>query len=112
MHASHLISLLVMFVVMPEKQLLNLYLWSLGGSEIECCSNSQLTWYGLEKWLLNFFIETLPVILQAALLLHSLLPIERVRLGTDSTTVGYMYLVIYVRLPTTSLDLGGVPFPE
>ena len=73
---------------------------------------SSHAWYGLEKLLLNFFIETLPVILQAALLLHSLLPIERVRFGTDSATVGYMYLVIYVQLPATSIDLGGVPFPE
>ena len=40
-----------------------------GGSMIELCGDRQRKCDGLEKWSLHFFIESLPVMLQASLLL-------------------------------------------
>ena len=69
MYASLLISLLAAFVAMLGKQWLNRYLRNFGGSVIERCGDRQRKCDGLEKWPLHFFIESLPVILQVALLL-------------------------------------------
>ena len=69
MYASLLISLLAAFIAMLGKQWLNRYLKNSGGSMIERCGDRQRKCEGLEKWPLHFFIESLPVMLQAALLL-------------------------------------------
>ena len=54
---------------MLGKQWLNRYLRNSGGSMIERCGDRQRKCNGLEKWPLHFFIESLPVMLQVALLL-------------------------------------------
>ena len=63
-----MISLLAAFVAMLGKQWLNRYLRNSGGSMIERCGDRQHKCDGLEKWPLHFFVESLPVMLQAALL--------------------------------------------
>jgi len=62
-------SLLAAFVAMLGKQWLNRYLRNSGGSMIERCGDRQRKCDGLEKWPLHFFVESLPVMLQVALLL-------------------------------------------
>ena len=69
MYASLLISLLAAFVAMLGKQWLNRYLRNSGRSTIERCGDRQRKCDGLEKWPLHLFVESLPVMLQAALLL-------------------------------------------
>jgi hypothetical protein len=69
MYASLLISLLAAFVAMLGKQWLNRYLRNSGGSMIERCGDRQRKLDGLEKWPLHSFVESLPMMLQAALLL-------------------------------------------
>ena len=69
MYASLLISLLAAFIAMLGKQWLNRYLRNSGGSMIERCGDRQRKCDGLKRWPLHFFIESLPVMLQAALLL-------------------------------------------
>jgi len=69
MYASLMISLLAAFVAMLGKQWLNRYLRNSGGSTIERCGDRQHKYDGLEKWPLHFFVEGLPIMLQAALLL-------------------------------------------
>ena len=69
MYASLLISLLAAFVAMLGKQWLNRYLRNSGGSMIERCGDRQRKCDGLKKWPLHFFVESLPLMLQAALLL-------------------------------------------
>ena len=69
MYASLLVSLLAAFVAMLGKQWLNRYLRNSGGSMIERCGDRQRKCDGLEKWPLHFFVESLPVMLQASLLL-------------------------------------------
>ena len=69
MYASLLISLLAAFIAMLGKQWLNRYLRNSGGSMIERCGDRQHKCNGLEKWPLHSFIESLPMMLQTALLL-------------------------------------------
>ena len=69
MYASLLISLLASFIAMLGKQWLNRYLRNYGGSMIERCGDRQRKCDGLEKWPLHLFVESLPVMLQIALLL-------------------------------------------
>ena len=69
MYASLLISLLAAFIAMLGKQFVERYLRHSGGSTIERCGDRQRKCDGLGKWPLHFFIESLPVMLQAALLL-------------------------------------------
>ena len=69
MYASLLISLLAAFIAMLGKQWLNRYMRNAGGSMIERCGDRQRKFDGLQKWPLGIFIESLPVMLQAALLL-------------------------------------------
>jgi len=69
MYASLMISLLAALVAMLGKQWLNRYLRNSGGSMIERCGDRQRKCNGLEKWPLHFFVESLPMMLQAALLL-------------------------------------------
>ena len=69
MYASLLISLLAAFIAMLGKQWLNRYLRNTGGSTIERCGDRQRKLEGLEKWPFHTFVESLPVMLQIALLL-------------------------------------------
>jgi hypothetical protein len=69
MYASLMISLLAAFVAMLGKQWLNRYLRNSGGSMIERCGDRQRKCDGLEKWPLHSFVKSLPMMLQAALLL-------------------------------------------
>ena len=69
MYASLMISLFAAFVAMPDKQCLNRYLRNSGVSMIERRGDRQRKCDGLEKWPLHFFVEGLPMMIQAALLL-------------------------------------------
>jgi hypothetical protein len=69
LYASLLMSLLAAFVAMLGKQWLNRYLRHTGGSAIERCGDRQRKFDGLEKWPFRWFIESLPIMLQIALLL-------------------------------------------
>jgi hypothetical protein len=64
-------SLLAAFVAMLGKQWLNRYLRHAGGSMVERCGDRQRKIDGLEKWPFRLFIESLPIMLQVALLLLS-----------------------------------------
>jgi hypothetical protein len=64
-------SLLAAFVAMLGKQWLNRYLRHAGGSMVDRCGDRQRKIDGLEKWPFRLFIESLPVMLQIALLLLS-----------------------------------------
>jgi hypothetical protein len=64
-------SLLAAFVAMLGKQWLNRYLRHTGGSMVERCADRQRKIDGLERWPFRLFIESLPVMLQIALLLLS-----------------------------------------
>ena len=69
MYASLLISLLAAFIAILGKQWLNRYLRHSGGSMIERCGDRQRKCDGLKQWPLHPLIESLPLMLQAALLL-------------------------------------------
>jgi hypothetical protein len=69
LYASLLISLLAAFVAMLGKQWLNRYLRHTGRSMIERCGDRQRKFDGLEKWPFRFCMESLPIMLQIALLL-------------------------------------------
>ena len=62
-------SLLAAFVAMLGKQWLNRYLRHAGGSMIERCGDRQRKFDGLNKWPFRLFIESLPIMLQIALVL-------------------------------------------
>jgi hypothetical protein len=64
-------SLLAAFVAMLGKQWLNRYLRHAGGSMVERCGDRQRKIDGMEKWPFRLFIESLPIMLQIALLLLS-----------------------------------------
>ena len=69
MYASLFISLLAAFIAMLGKQWLNRYMRNAGGSVIERCGDRQRKRDGLERWPFHLFVESLPVMLQIALLL-------------------------------------------
>ena len=69
LYASLLMSLLAAFVAMLGKQWLNRYLRHTGGSMIERCGDRQRKFDGLEKWPFGMCMESLPIMLQIALLL-------------------------------------------
>jgi len=69
LYASLLMSLLAAFVAMLGKQWLNRYLRHAGGSVVERCGDRQRKFEGLKKWPFRLFIESLPIMLQIALLL-------------------------------------------
>jgi hypothetical protein len=64
-------SLLATFVAMLGKQWLNRYLRHAGGSMVDRCADRQRKIDDLERWPFRLFIESLPVMLQIALLLLS-----------------------------------------
>ena len=69
LYASLLMSLLAAFVAMLGKQWLNRFLRHEGGSMVERCGDRQRKFDGLEKWPFRLFVESLPMMLQVALLL-------------------------------------------
>ena len=69
LYASLLMSLLAAFVAMLGKQWLNRYLRDTGGSIAERCGDRQRKRNGIEKWPFEMFVESLPIMLQIALLL-------------------------------------------
>lgn len=69
MYSSLLISLLAAFIAMLGKQWLNRYMRHTGGSMIDRCGDRQRKCDGLKKWPFHLFIESLPMMLQIALLL-------------------------------------------
>ena len=69
LYASLIISLLAAFVAMLGKQWLNRYLRDTGGSIAERCGDRQRKRDGIEKWPFEMIVESLPVMLQIALLL-------------------------------------------
>jgi hypothetical protein len=69
MYASLLMSLLAAFVAMLGKQWLNRYLRHTGRSMIERCGDRQRKFDGLERWPFHLCMESLPIMLQIALLL-------------------------------------------
>ena len=69
MYVSLFISLLAAFIAMLGKQWLNRYMRNRGGSAIERCGDRQRKLEGLERWPFHTFVESLPVMLQIALLL-------------------------------------------
>jgi len=62
-------SLMSAFVAMLGKQWLSRYLRHTGGSTVERCGDRQRKFDGLKKWPFHLFIESLPIMLQIALLL-------------------------------------------
>ena len=62
-------SLLAAFAAMLGKQWLNRYSRHAGGSMIDRCGDRQRKFDGLQRWPFHFIIESLPVMLQIALLL-------------------------------------------
>ena len=68
LYVSLLVSLLAAFVAMLGKQWLSRYLRHRGGSMIRRCGDRQRKFDGLERWGFRFFIESLPIMLQIALL--------------------------------------------
>jgi len=69
LYTSLLLSLFAAFVAMLGKQWLNRYRRHTGGSTIERCGDRQRKFDGLERWSFRFFIESLPFMLQIALVL-------------------------------------------
>ena len=69
LYASLLMSLLAAFIAMLGKQWLNRYLRHTGGSMAERCGDRQRKFDGLEKWPFRLFVDSLPLMLQIALLL-------------------------------------------
>ena len=104
MYASLLLSLLAAFVAMLGKQWLNRYLRDTGGSIAERCGDRQRKRNGIEKWPFEVFIESLPVMLQIALLLLAVglsrylwtinVSVARTILGLTAFGVGFFILIV------------------
>ena len=116
MRAIFLISQPVAFVVMLGKQWLNRYLQDLDESMIERCGDSQRKCGGLEKWPLNLFVESLPVMLQVSLLacrpcrrmcsvnrIHPHQP-HRLRVWILHCSYYCCHVIVCVSVPNTGID--------
>lgn len=68
LYASLLMSLLAAFIAMLGKQWLNVYRRHSGGSMVERCGDRQRKFDSLKKWPFHLFVESLPLMLQVALL--------------------------------------------
>ena len=105
-------SLLAAFVAMLGKQWLNRYLRHTGGSTIERCGDRQRKFDGLERWPFRLFIESLPIMLQIALLLLTCglsrymwsvnTPVARVVIS--STVLGFLFYLVIVVAGTSSYE--------
>ena len=104
LYASLLISLLAAFVAMLGKQWLNRYLRDIGGSIAERCGDRQRKRNGIEKWPFEMFVESLPIMLQVALLLLAVglsrymwtinISVARTLLALTAFGVGFFALIV------------------
>lgn len=104
LYASLVITLLAAFVAMLGKQWLNRYLRDTGGSISERCGDRQRKRNGVKKWPFEIFIESLPVMLQVALLLLAVgltrymwainLSVARTLLGLTAFGVAFFVLIV------------------
>jgi hypothetical protein len=104
LYASLLITLLAAFVAMLGKQWLNRYLRDDGGSISERCGDRQRKRNGVNKWPFEIFIESLPVMLQVALLLLAVgltrymwainVSVACTLLGLTAFGVGFFVLIV------------------
>ena len=86
---------------MLGKQWLNRYRRHTGGSTIERCGDRQRKFDGLEKWSFRLVIESLPVLLQVALVLLACglsrymwsVNTSVARLVTSSTILGFLFYI-------------------
>ena len=112
LYASLLLSLLAAFVAMLGKQWLNRYLGHKGGSTIERCGDRQRKFDGLQQWPFHLIIESLPVMLQIALLfLASGLCRYMITINTPVactlitlTGLGVLFYVVVVIVGVSSYD--------
>jgi len=112
MYASLLISLLAAFIAMLGKQWLNRYLRNVGGSMIERSGDRQRKCDGLNKWPFHLFVESLPVMLQIALLLLACGLCKHMASVNTSvagvlitlTALGVLFYIGIVIVGTTSYD--------
>ena len=104
LYASLLITLLAAFVAMLGKQWLNRYLRDIGGSISERCGDRQRKRNGIKKWPFEMFIESLPMMLQVALLLLAVgltrymwainASVARTLLGLTAFGVAFFILIV------------------
>lgn len=104
LYASLLLSLLAAFVAMPGKQWLNRYLRDTGGSIAERCGDRQRKRNGVERWPFELFVESLPIMLQIALLLLAVglsrytwtinASVARTLLGLTAFGVAFFILIV------------------
>lgn len=104
LYASLLMTLLAAFVAMLGKQWLNRYLRDAGGSISERCGDRQRKRNGIKKWPFEMFIESLPMMLQIALLLLAVglsrymwtinVSVACTLLGLTAFGVGFFILIV------------------
>lgn len=104
LYASLVITLLAAFIAMLGKQWLNRYLRDVGGSISERCGDRQRKRNGIKKWPFEMFIESLPVMLQVALLLLAVgltrymwainVSVACTLLGLTAFGVGFFILIV------------------
>jgi len=105
-------SLLAAFVAMLGKQWLNRYLRHTGGSTIERCGDRQRKFDGLERWPFRLFIESLPIMLQIALLLLTCglsrymwsVNTSVARVIISSTVLGFLFYLVIMVAGTSSYE--------
>jgi hypothetical protein len=105
-------SLLAAFVAMLGKQWLNRYLRHTGGSMIERCGDRQRKFDGLEKWPFRMCMESLPIMLQIALLLLTCglsryvwsVNMSVGRVVTSFTVLGVLFYIAVVAAGTSSYE--------
>ena len=112
LYASLLITLLAAFIAMLGKQWLNRYLRDVGGSISERCGDRQRKRNGVNKWPFEMFIESLPMMLQVALLLLAValtrymwainVSVARTLLGL--TAFGMAFFILIVVAGTSSYE--------
>ena len=105
-------SLLAAFVAMLGKQWLNRYLRHTGGSMIERCGDRQRKFDGLEKWPFRMCMESLPIMLQIALLLLTCglsryvwsVNVSVGRVVISFTALGVLFYIAVVAAGTSSYE--------
>ena len=113
LYASLLISLLAAFIAVLGKQWLSRYLRHAGGSMAERCGDRQRKIDGLGKWSFRLFMESLPVMLQIALLLLLACGLSRyawsvntsvARVVISFTALGVLFYIGIVAAGTSSYE--------
>jgi len=112
LYASLLMSLLAAFIAMLGKQWLNRYLRHAGGSMVERCGDRQRKFDDLQRWPFRIFIDSLPLMLQIALLLLTCglsryvlsinTPVARVVISL--TVLGVLFYIGIVAAGTSSYE--------